>query len=559
MVNLLALLLACGQGIENTVQQPIVEDPSEEPDGSVETPVVEEEAAVEAVVHMDAVNLLFRASLDLRGVRPSIAEIEAVEADPALVDTYIEQFLFDEQFGDRVRDLFAPIYLTRVDYFTVSGSAYGLSDTVGFAEAVGNEPLHILSRIVTEDLPYTDIVTGDWTMSNQLLASAWNLDYPEDGSGWEVSYYQDGRPSAGIISTNGLWWRFITTYSNANRGRANAISKILLCTDYLTKPIEFDRNVNLLDGDAVNDALKNNAGCAACHHTLDPLASYLWGFYYYDYYAKADMTVYHAEREHMYDTVTDVEPGYYGEPGYTLNDLGDQLAGDSRLPECITEQVFEVMVGREAELEDFATLSDNREAFLDNGLQVRSLFRQVLAGDDYRLGDPETGLPLDRKMATPELLASQIEELTGYRFTYYGYDMLTTDTYGVRTLAGGVDGNYVTRPAAEPMATMSLVIERLTQGASDHVVANDKDDPSEAKLFTEIRFVETPATDREAMVAQIQKLHLQLFGKRIAADGQEVEANLALWQDLYDATGEIEEAWTGLLSVLMRDPDFLFY
>lgn len=557
MVNLLALLLACGQGIENTVVEPVADDPATSPDddGSNDTPVAEPATTV----HMDAMNLLIRASLDLRGVRPSLEEIEAVEADPSLVDSYIEQFLYDEDFGGRVRDLFAPIYLTRVDYFTVSGSAYGLTDTIGFAEAVGNEPLYILSRIVTEDLPYTDIVTGDWTMANELLAAAWELDYPEDGSGWQVSYYQDERPSAGIISTNGLWWRYITTYSNANRGRANALSKILLCTDYLTKPISFDRNVNLLDGDAVNDALKNNSGCAACHSSLDPLASYLWGFYYYDYYAKADMSVYHAEREHMYETVTEVNPGYYGTPGYTLNDLGDQIAGDSRLPECITQQVFEVLVGRDVELEDFSTLSDNREAFLDDGLQVRTLFRQVLAGDDYRAGDESTGLPLSRKMVTPELLASQVQDLTGYRFTYYGYDMLTTDTYGVRTLAGGVDGNYVTSPAEEPMATMSLVVERLTQGAADYAVQADKARPDSARLFTEVHFVETPDTDRDAMVAQIQRLHLRLFGKRVEADGQEVEANLDLWQDLYDSTGDIEASWAGVLSVLMRDPDFLLY
>ena len=242
MVSLL-LLLACGQqGVETTAQPTASAEETPPTETPVQTPT-EDEAAPE----MDAVNLLIRASLDLRGVRPSVAEIASVEADPAALDLLIDSFLTDDRFGSRVRAMWAPTYLTRLDYFTVSGSAYGIADTVGFAASVGDEPLRVLSRIAEEDLPYTDIVTGDWTMADELLAEAWKLDYPEDATGWQVSYYTDGRPAAGVLTTNGMWWRYLTTYSNGNRGRANAISKVLLCTDYLTKPIAFDRNVNLLE------------------------------------------------------------------------------------------------------------------------------------------------------------------------------------------------------------------------------------------------------------------------------------------------------------------------
>ena len=61
------------------------------------------------------------------------------------------------------------------------------------------------------------------------------------------------------------------------------------------------------------------------------------------------------------------------------------------------------------------------------------------------------------------------------------------------------------------------------------------------------------------MVAQIQRLHLRIFGTRVEADGPEVEANLELWSDLYEVSLTIEDAWAGLLTVLLRDPDFLFY
>jgi hypothetical protein len=130
----------------------------------------------------------------------------------------------------------------------------------------------------------------------------------------------------------------------------------------------------------------------------------------------------------------------------------------------------------------------------------------------------------------------------------------------VRTLAGGVDGVYATRPATEPNATMLLVHERLAQAAADYVVGHDKSaDATRDRLFTRIAFTETPDRDRETMALQIQDLHLRLFGAAVTAEGPEVEANLALWTELYALSGDPAEAWQGLLTVLLRDPDLLVY
>ena len=61
------------------------------------------------------------------------------------------------------------------------------------------------------------------------------------------------------------------------------------------------------------------------------------------------------------------------------------------------------------------------------------------------------------------------------------------------------------------------------------------------------------------MVRQIQHLHRRVLGHTVAADSAEVEANLELWSQLYQSDGDAAAAWAGLLSLLMRDPDFLFY
>ena len=44
------------------------------------------------------------------------------------------------------------------------------------------------------------------------------------------------------------------------------------------RPIQFDLDVNLLDEAAVTDALRTNPACVNCHVSLDPIASYLFGF-----------------------------------------------------------------------------------------------------------------------------------------------------------------------------------------------------------------------------------------------------------------------------------------
>lgn len=550
----LLLLVACATspgdapGSTDDLDDPVddaVDDPSDDPQQA------------DPDTALDAVSLLARASLDLRGVRPDPAEIAAVEADPAAYDALVEDYLQDPRFGERVRITWGEILLTRQDYYYVTAADFGLSDEVGFVEAVGEEPLRIIQRVATEDLPWSDIVTADWTMANPLLGSFYPVDYPDGGDDWLPVPYTDGRPAAGILSTNGMWWRYMTTASNANRGRANAVSRTLLCNDYLSRPIEFDRNVNLLDGDALQDALQNNPGCVACHNTLDPLASYFYGFYYYQYDSPLELNSYHAEREYQWAEGTGVAPGYYGEPGYGLDDLGVQIASDPRFVECAAWRSFEALLQRDAALDDTAALTDYREAFLDGGLTLRSLYRAILTGPEY------TGVAGDRsvptKMVSPDQFASQLEALTGFRFTYYGYDVIESDTYGVRTLAGGVDGVYSTKPATEPTATMILTWERFAQAAADHVVTNDRLDPQDARLFTLIDFSEHPDRDRDAMAAQLQRLHLLVLSDRIQLDGPEVDANLALWEDLYAITGDATQAWAGVLSVLFRDPAFIFY
>jgi hypothetical protein len=515
-------------------------------------PSPEQEAP--ALESLKPVELLIRASLDIRGIRPGLAELEEVLSAPEsraqkLVEERIEDYLNDPLYPVQLRNLFSSWYLTRQDSWYIRASDYGLQDEPAFARAAGEEPLQILGYIAEHDLPYYELVSGDWTMADEQLGAAWPVDYPAGESGWKKVHYTDGRPAAGILSTNGLWWRYMSNGSNANRARANAVSRILLCNDYLSKPISFDRNVNILDGDALNDALQSNPGCYSCHESLDPLAGYFWGFYYFDYSSMMETTFYHPEREGMWQDYTDIAPGYYGEPGYTLKDLGEQLAADPRLPQCVVERVYQGLTGVEPGIDETGDLIQHRDAFIRGDLKLKNLYRSILADPTYR--------QRVAKQLSVEQLASSMEDLTGFQWSWYGYDMMATDIYGLRTLAGGVDGAFVTAPATTATATGALVWERLAEASAWYVVAEDKANPEEARLFT--AYGATPQSDPELFTAQLQQLHLRLYGKQVEAAGPEVEAGIALWEALYALEHSPDQAWAGVLSVLLRDPEFLFY
>ena len=500
-------------------------------------------------VELDARRYLIRASLDLRGVRPTRAEHREARSSHDAASALVDGFVDDARFGQRVRDLFAPVLRTRVDEFTVSDDAYG-DDEAGFATAVADEPLRLIQHIAENDLPYTTLVTADYTMANGVLAERWPLDYEGDGEAWAVSRYTDGRIHAGVLSMSSIYWRFASDGANHNRGRANALTTILLCENYLERPVDFPRDFDLTDDDAIANAVQKNTACQGCHATLDPFASYLFGFRYVAE-AEAEYQVYHPEREHDWMTATGAPPAFYGQPGFTLRDLGRQIASDPRFVECAVERAYEMMLGRKSTLADRDALNVHREAFLAGGLTLRALFRSVARDPAYRGlrardRDPE---PIAHKLVSPDLLASEIEDLTGYRMTVGDRDVVHTDESGLRTLAGGADPIAGERGAKGPNATVVLAGERIAEAAAWGAVA---DDTIAASLF--------PGVDLDASspdAAAIDALLDRLFGARDA--GPAPADVLALWGALFEASGDARAAWAGVLSALLRDPEIVLY
>jgi hypothetical protein len=507
---------------------------------------------------LEGPRLLRRMSLDLRGVFPSEDDLDAVEADPTALDAIRDDYLGDARLEDRLVSLFSERWATEMDTYEVGASDYGLppDQTDAFAHAVGEEPLRLMAHVVAEDLPWSGVVTADYTMSNELLASIWPIDYPDAGVGWEPSTYTDGRPAAGVLSTNGLWWRYVTNQSNKSRGRIAAISKLLLCTDILSRPVVFQRTS---EADP-EQALRTNPDCLACHSAIDPAAASLFGFWWVVQYNPYEMQTYHPEREPLGPSLLGVDPAWFGTPIDGLVDLGWEIAHDPRFVRCGAQSMAEQLWRRDATLGDFAEIEALRKGFVASGEKPLELIRAVTDTPEYRAGAftadaPDAVRARERveRLLTPNQLGTLIEDESGFVWKSGGFTQLENDVLGYRTLRGGVDGYAVSDVQTQPGITWLLVNQRVAEAAAWHIVQRDLI----AGEHTTLRGVDDETTpDDPAFAEELASLHWRWYGER--ADDAWITSITDLWSAVA-AEETPPEAWIAVLDAMIRDPKFQAY
>lgn len=505
----------------------------------------------------EAVRLLTRASLDLRGVRPSLEELQAVADHPQDLDATVQTFLEDDRFGLSYAWMMAGVWATPVVNADHTEHPYSIEDAPAIIEGMGMEPLMMLAEVAKSDLPYHELFTADWTVVNKPLSTLYNTDYPEDGEGWLRVHYTDERPTAGVLATNGFWWRYTATQANANRGRANAVSRIFLCRDYLDMQIQRDRDLNLLDADAVSNALRSSPACVACHHSLDPLAGFFWGFYSHFNFSPTEQASYHPEREVWWEDYSGVAPGYFGQSVDDLAGLGRALAEDPTTVQCAVQRTMEQLLQRQITLADTEALTEHREAFLAGGLTLRALVGSILDSYAYRGPPSDNPAAVPWKMVNNWQYAQSVEDLTGFRLATNGYDSFDVDLDGIRSLAGGIGGDFHRGTPVEPSATQALVMQRIGEAAGRYVVENDASDRDHPRLFTRVDpSLADPGDDARD---QVVDLWLRVLGRRVDHKGEEVETTLALWDELFIASGDPKVAWAGVVTWMLRHPDFILY
>lgn len=528
-----------------------------------------EEAAEEAgaIEALSARQQLIRLSVDLRGIHPTEAELVRMEQAPEIYAVFADRWLEEEAFIPRLKELFNYRFLTRTGdtYFDIEDRGLGMVGDRRMGDIIAEEPLALLEHIYKNDLPYSTMVTADYSMANRNLAQMWNMSYPDGATGWQPSTYNDGRPHAGLITMTTIWERYPSMGGNANRHRANAISKMLLCDDYLSRPIVLNRAaVDQLTLDPEN-AIASNATCQSCHSTLDPLASNLFGFFNYNDDLGIDRTIYRQENEEEWRYYSGKEPGYYGRPTANLMEFGEQIAEDQRFVDCAVKTLFEGLTQREISDADWEELTPHSNAFAADGQNLKTLVRSIVLSEGYLAGKVYDAEMADRiatvKLTSPSQLESIIADKTGYTWTFGGRPGLSTNDIGLNVLMGGIDSRFITKPSYIPSVGGVFIQERLAMAAG-FAVAQDDLDPNregEARLLKFVTIEDIPEANAEAFEAQIRDLYLQLTGIPLPEDATEPAALIELWKYQYSIEADPTRAWASIVTAVLRDPTIIFY
>ncbi|MDB4956061.1 MAG: hypothetical protein JWO36_3630 [Myxococcales bacterium] len=534
-----------------------------------------------SVSYLTPTEHLSRASLALRGIRPSIEDLKLVDADPSQLSTVVDRYVQSAEFGETIKDLHNESLLLRIEFPLLTPPALAplASSTFTQMNTVFEEPLELIANIVMNDRPYTEIVTANYTVANDVSSQMWGLAHTPGSKTWDKTQYADGRGAAGILSTSILFQRWRSTGFNFNRGRANLVSRSLLCHDFLKSDIAVDTSVDLSDPNAVANAVVANPSCAGCHQTLDPLASYFFtpdGTHNFTSYpdTTANRLFWDPRRAGQWKATNKRPPMFFGDDTVVdLGGLGTAIAADPRFAQCTAIHFASYMSEVPADQLSGAWIARLQTQFVASGYNAKQLAKAVVLSDEFRVShatDPTIaeGVVGYLKLR-PEQLSRELADLAGYSWSIdsttragsqvVGFvDLLRSDFIGFRVLAGGIDSYFVATSVFTMNATASLVAKLAASAAADYIVDSDAvAAPGARKLFTQAAVT---ATDEPSVRAELAYLHARIYSELVTPSEPGVDDSYALFTGALAATnGDAVRAWKLTLIGMLCDLRSQYY
>lgn len=563
----------------------------------------------DGVQMLDDRRLLRRATLSLAGRLPTSAELASIaQQSRGVFNEVLDGLLQEDAFYERLKEGFNDVFLT----LGIDGNAdqtvlsyehfektrhwyqnYDLSHIADpderqrtewkiaaeYRQAILREPLELITHIVRNDRPFTEIVTADYIMVSPYSARGYGVfeelrdqfQDPDDPFeyvpvkikaliGRSESENQESAtgyyPHAGMLSTFQYLTRYPTTETNRNRLRARMYYQHFLGVDVL------ELAARVSDAAAVTAKFAvptmEASECAVCHRTLDPVAGL-----FQDYWRFADQGVYGRRKDGWF---TDMfAAGFEGEDLPTeerwrsLQWLGERTAKDPRFAIAMTQHVYYLLFGRRPllppkDLDDplFAAharaYSEQRRQteeiaarFAAGGFNLKSVIKDWIASDFYRadgltaaVADPCRIAELEDvgivRLLSPEQLERKVNAVFGEPWGRLN-DALAT-------LYGGIDSKEVTDRAADPSGAMGAIQRMLANDVACRQVARDFARPAaERRLFPGIESTALPGESPESDAAirqAIVRLHELILGRYDAADSAEVDRTYRLWVGLIE-------------------------
>lgn len=538
------------------------------------------------LVAIKPTELLVRASMDVRGIRPSEQELDAIEGNAATYDTLVDQYLHSNEFLTRVKDAYDDAFLVRREDFS--------DESRTETDAIFGEAIELIAYFVRNDLPMTMMGTADFTVANELFQRDTDrMPYPMEpvvGMEWQPTHYTDGRPHAGVLTTSAFYDVWDTNNTNKNRRRANRWSIVFHCYNFLDTPVDVTRDVDNNNGAAVLNAVTTRPDCKACHDRLDPLASFLFRMDNAGLEDNGATDFFRGDPE-AWRRQNKRPPAVYGMPGIDVKDMGRLMVQHPKFAECQTKRAFKMLFTRNpttsAELSSAAAIAEAWKT--QDGYNFRSLMKRWMASDVYRMR-PESDGAANVRRTSPELLESVYKDLTGFVWTRQADNdqgdgdmnsdpprtepvpLLTTEERGFKVILGGINGTSVSARSYSLNASVAMVQRKVAALAADFVVRSDLAAADlDRKLLHGVTGTEDPSIDEAAVRAAITRIARRLYGERYAPDSQQVDVWFRLFEALYAdrtmaGTGQnqvpgtqSERAWRGLLVAMLRSPRLLLY
>jgi hypothetical protein len=488
---------------------------------------------------------------------------------------------------------------------------YKLADD--YRAALFGEPMKLVEHIVKNDRPFTEIVTADYILVSPYTARGYGIydevkpqfKNPDDPFeyvpvrlkalvGRNRSEDQPSAtgfyPHAGLLSTFQYLRRYPNTETNRNRLRARMYFQHFLGVDAL------ELAARVADAAAVTAKYEiptmQAAECVVCHKTIDPVAGL-----FQEYYKPEG--VYGRRKDGWYEDMFGA--GFEGEElpaeerWRALQWLGERTAKDPRFARTMVEHVYYIMTGhyaarRRAYRAQRCEVEAIAVRFAAVNFNLKQAFKDWAVSDFYRAdglataaATPERQAELDDvglvRLLAPEQLERKVNAIFGQPWRRLEGPL--------ELLYGGIDSQEVTERAADPSGAMGAIQRTLANDvACRHTIRDFALPASQRRLFPGIEPDVMPgasAEGDEAIRKAIVHLHAYVLGRNDAPESPEVARTFALFagivSDAQQQTGidkresyycRREEpdlppdphytirAWRGVLTYLLRRPEFLY-
>ncbi|MCB9543246.1 MAG: DUF1588 domain-containing protein [Myxococcales bacterium] len=563
------------------------------------------EALVEKLRLATPVDTLRKAKVQLVGELPTAEEIALVQAEGIdAMAPLLDEWMTRDAFYGTLRRWYNDLLLT--DKYLGGNRATDLLDDADFPgryyyvnlpddteegqlakrytnDSVAREPLDLITHVVRNDRPFTEVLTADYILVNPYSARVYGVEADFDDP-TDPTEFREGRipgyPHAGILTSPMFLNRFPTTDTNRNRHRARMVYSLFLATDILRKAERPVDPTQIRD----HNPTMNNAQCTVCHASIDPIAG---AFQNFD--ARGRFRVSGEQRKPQEGWYEDMRPAGYGDAivppdewSDALGWLAERVVADERFALSAVYAVYTGLVGR-APLDNPTDTSDPRFAarldfynfeqaflrrvtdhFVEQGYALKSIVPEIVQSPFYRaysasgLTDHEHVMlePMGTaRLLTPEELDRRITATLGQPWKRRVGDrnlLLSSQEY--LYFYGGIDSNDITRRITEPNGVMANIAMRMASEMGCLMTPRDFRLPLRDRvLFPYVEATYRPEDENgfvvpaaESAIRQnIRHLHAHLLGEEIEAGGEEEEATwrlfLETWRDgrAGQAAGEI--------------------